>query len=56
MFWNRKRDVIDGVNDRIGQGAVILASKGFRGIWLMQRENKSQNYTTDWDDEMYFSD
>lgn len=49
MFWNRKRDVIDGVNDRMGRGTIRLASEGFKKTLSMRRENKSHNYTTDWD-------
>ena len=43
-------DVVDSINNRMGPGTIMLASEGFKKTWFMQRENKSQDYTTDWDD------
>ncbi|WP_081274782.1 DUF4113 domain-containing protein [Streptobacillus moniliformis] len=34
----------------MGQGTIKLASEGFKKTWSMRRENKSQNYTTSWDE------
>ncbi|WP_277267585.1 Y-family DNA polymerase [Nitrosomonas nitrosa] len=43
-------DVIDAINVRMGRGTIRLASEGITKNWLMRRGNKSQNYTTDWDE------
>lgn len=43
-------DVLDAVNDRMGKGTIRLASEGITKSWMMKRGNKSQNYTTDWDE------
>ena len=43
-------NVVDSINHRMGQGTVRLASEGFKKPWSMRRENKSRNYTTDWDE------
>ena len=43
-------NVVDSINNRMGQGTIKLASEGFIKTWSMRRENKSQNYTTDWND------
>ena len=43
-------NVVDSINHRMGQGTVRLASEGFKKTWSMRRENKSRNYTTDWDE------
>jgi DNA polymerase V len=42
--------VIDAINARMGRGTIRLASEGITKNWLMRRGNKSQNYTTDWDE------
>lgn len=47
---NELMDVVDRINDRMGRGTIRLASEGFGKAWSMRRENKNQNYTTDWDE------
>lgn len=42
--------VIDAINARMGRGTIRLASEGITKNWLMRRDNKSQNYTTGWDE------
>lgn len=46
----RLMEVVDSINDRMGQGTIHLASEGIRKSWSMRRERKSQNYTTEWDE------
>lgn len=41
---------LDKVNKKYGRGAVRLASEGYKNAWAMQRNLKSPNYTTDWDE------
>ena len=43
-------NVVDSINNRMGQGTVRLASEGFIKTWSMRREKKSRNYTTDWEE------
>ena len=47
---DRLMDIVDRINDRMGQGTIHLASEGIRRSWSMRRGNKSQNYTTEWDE------
>ena len=42
--------VIDAINARMGRGTIRLASEVITKNWLMRRDNKSQNYTTGWDE------
>ena len=53
-LWGNKQvklmEIIDKVNDRMGNGTIRLASEGIHQAWLMRRGNKSQNYTTDWNE------
>ncbi len=41
---------IDAINKKIGKESIKLASEGFTRPWKMKQENKSQNYTTQWDE------
>jgi DNA polymerase V len=43
-------NVVDSINNRMGQGTIRLASEGFIKTWSMRRESKSRNYTTDWNE------
>lgn len=42
--------VMDQINARMGRGTLKLASEGFKQPWKMKQENKSPNYTTNWDE------
>lgn len=46
----RLMQVVDGVNQRYGQGALKPASIGIheRAHWYMRQERKTQGYTTNW--------
>jgi len=46
----RLMEAIDGINKKMGKESIKLASEGFKRPWKMKQENKSQNYTTDWDE------
>lgn len=41
---------LDKVNRKFGKGTVKLASEGTKSGWIMRRDLKSPNYTTDWKD------
>jgi DNA polymerase V len=41
---------LDKINKKYGRGTTRLASEGFKNAWAMQRNLKSPNYTTDWDE------
>lgn len=41
---------MDSINKKMGREAIKLASEGFKRPWKMKQENKSQNYTTQWDE------
>ncbi|MBY0498292.1 MAG: Y-family DNA polymerase [Nitrosomonas sp.] len=43
-------ETIDSINDRMGKGTIRLASQGVQQRWLMRREKKSQNFTTEWEE------
>lgn len=43
-------ETIDNINDRMGKGTIRLASQGIQQRWLMRREKKSQNFTTEWEE------
>lgn len=40
--------VMDAINRRMGQGSLYVAATGIRQRWVMRRERKSPNYTTEW--------
>lgn len=46
---NRMR-VMDTINRKMGQGSLTLAATGIRQRWVMRRDRKSPNYTTDWNE------
>ncbi len=41
---------IDAINRKMGRESIKLASEGFKRPWKMKQENKSPNFTTDWND------
>lgn len=41
---------MDKLNRKFGKGTIKLASEGTKKSWVMRRELKSPNYTTDWND------
>ena len=42
--------VLDGINNKMGKESIKLASEGFKRPWKMKQGNKSQSYTTHWDE------
>ena len=43
-------EVVDQINNRMGNGTIRLTSEGLQQNWMMKREKMSQEYTTDWDE------
>lgn len=41
---------LDTVNKKYGKGTIKLAAEGTKKNWVMRRDLKSPNYTTDWND------
>lgn len=41
---------LDTVNKKMGKESLKLASEGFKKPWKMRQENKSQSYTTRWNE------
>ena len=41
---------MDAINRKMGRESIKLASEGFKRPWKMKQENKSPNFTTDWND------
>jgi len=41
---------MDAINRKMGRESIKLASEGFKRPWKMRQENKSPNFTTDWND------
>ncbi len=41
---------MDSINRKMGKESIKLASEGFSRPWKMRQENKSPNYTTQWED------
>lgn len=41
---------IDSINKKMGKESIKLASEGFKRPWKMKQENKSQNFTTQWNE------
>lgn len=39
---------MDTINRKMGKDSIKLASEGFKRPWKMRQENKSPQYTTDW--------
>lgn len=46
---------MDSINKKMGRESIKLASEGFKRPWKMKQENKSQNYTTHWDEVLLVS-
>jgi DNA polymerase V len=44
--------VMDSINQRMGKDSVTIAATGTKKRWAMRREQKSPNYTTDWNELM----
>ena len=42
--------VMDAINRKMGKGSVTTAASGINQRWAMKQENKSPNYTTDWNE------
>lgn len=42
--------VMDAINQRMGKGSVTVGATGTKQRWAMRREQKSPNYTTDWNE------
>ena len=40
--------VMDAINQKMGQGSVTVASSGLGHGWAIRRDMKSPNYTTEW--------
>jgi len=41
---------LDVINQKMGSGSLTLAASGIRQRWVMRRDRKSPNYTTDWNE------
>ena len=41
---------MDNINKKMGKESIKVASEGFKLPWKMKQENKSQNFTTSWND------
>ena len=42
--------VMDEINRKMGKGSVGIAASGLCHSWVMRQEQKSPNYTTDWNE------
>jgi DNA polymerase V len=42
--------VMDAINQKMGKGSLTIAASGLGQGWSMRRENKSPNYTTEWNE------
>ena len=47
---NKLMTVMDNINKKMGKESIKVASEGFKRPWKMKQENKSQNFTTSWND------
>lgn len=47
---NNLMQVMDAINQKMGRGSMIVAASGLGHGWAMRREQKSPNYTTDWNE------
>lgn len=43
-------ETLDKLNRKFGKGTIKLASEGTKRSWIMRRDLKSPNYTTNWND------
>lgn len=41
---------IDKLNKRYGSGSIVLASNGLKQAWKVKSDQRSPNYTTEWDE------
>ncbi|WP_161780289.1 DUF4113 domain-containing protein [Ferriphaselus sp. R-1] len=41
---------MDAINQRTEKGSITLAASGIKQRWAMRRENKSPNYTAEWEE------
>jgi DNA polymerase V len=41
---------IDHINRRMGSGTMQLLGEGIKKSWSMRHENRSQRYTTEWNE------
>lgn len=41
---------LDAINAKMGKSTLRLASQGFNAPWKMKQQNKSPNYTTNWNE------
>jgi DNA polymerase V len=41
---------IDKLNRRFGSGSIVLASNGLKQAWKVKSDQRSPNYTTDWEE------
>ena len=47
---NKLMTLMDSINNKMGKESIKVASEGFKRPWKMKQENKSQSYTTKWDE------
>lgn len=43
-------NVMDAINRKMGKGSLTLAASGIRQRWAMRREQKSPDYTSNWEE------
>jgi DNA polymerase V len=43
-------NTFDAINKKMGKESIKLASEGFKRPWKMKQQNKSQSFTTSWDE------
>ncbi|MEI6728763.1 MAG: Y-family DNA polymerase [bacterium] len=41
---------VDKLNRKYGSGSIVLASNGLKQAWKVKSDQRSPNYTTDWDE------
>jgi DNA polymerase V len=41
---------VDKLNRKYGSGSIILASNGLKQVWKVKSDQRSPNYTTEWED------
>ncbi|HMW36045.1 MAG TPA: Y-family DNA polymerase [bacterium] len=46
---SRRMEVLDAINARMGNGTLRYASEGWKKDWHMKCENRTPEYTTQWD-------
>jgi DNA polymerase V len=42
--------IVDGLNRKLGRNAIRYGSMGVKQGWAMRQENRSQKFTTRWDE------